>query len=163
MPQALALSPIKLSEQDDKSLGRQWRDREDNIVPLRPKVRSHDGAAYAAVNDDSPPNRGRWGPDKVPDLEVARWVGDLAAEWRAETLLASSMVETVLHPAYQRIIGLGRLAVPFVLIELRSEPNQWFWALRAMTGEDPAAEANSFAERRDAWLRWGRSRGYLSG
>src|SRR6267143_1313943 len=120
MPEALLLSPVRPSERDEESHGRHWREPDDNIVPLRPKVRSHDGATYAPDNDDSPPNRGRWGPDKVPELEVARLVGDLAAEWRADTLLTSSMVENVLHSAYQRIIGLGRLAVPFVLIELRS-------------------------------------------
>ena len=33
---------------------------------------------------------------------------------------------------YQRIVGMG-LSVPLILEELRREPDQWFWALEAIT------------------------------
>jgi hypothetical protein len=32
---------------------------------------------------------------------------------------------------------MGRDVVPLILADLRKEPYQWFWALRAITGEDP--------------------------
>ena len=38
---------------------------------------------------------------------------------------------------YQRIIGLGLPVVPLILEELNREPNQWFWALEAITEQKP--------------------------
>ena len=44
-----------------------------------------------------------------------------------------------MHPAYQQIVGMGRSAVPFILKELANGPGHWFWALRAISGEDPVS------------------------
>jgi len=68
-------------------------------------------------------------------------------------------------PEYQRIIGMGSVAIPLILAELRREPNQWFWALSAITDENPvdptaAGDVNRMA---DAWLEWGRNKGLISG
>ncbi len=38
---------------------------------------------------------------------------------------------------YQRIVGMGLSTVPLILEELRREPDQWFWALEAITEENP--------------------------
>lgn len=48
--------------------------------------------------------------DGLSDLE-ARFQS-LAERWRRETLLSSSGTEIVLHPAYQRIIGMDRPYCP---------------------------------------------------
>ena len=63
----------------------------------------------------------------------------LTATWRRETALRSSVTAIAMHPAYQQIIGLGEPALPLIFGELRREPDHWFWALGAITGENPVA------------------------
>jgi hypothetical protein len=74
----------------------------------------------------------------------------------------SSITDMVLLPSYQRIIGLGSGAIPLLLAELERKPDHWFWALQAITGEDPvpAASRGNLIEMSAAWLTWGRQRGY---
>src|ERR1700687_4065288 len=62
---------------------------------------------------------------------------ELARQWKEATEFTSSTTQMVMHPAYQQIIGMGREALPFLLAELRRKPDHWFWALKAITGEDP--------------------------
>ena len=87
----------------------------------------------------------------------------LAEEWRRETAPWSSVTDIVLHPAYQRIIGMGRAALPFILAELARQPDHWFWALRAITGENPVTDgdAGNLLRMRDAWVRLGQERGWF--
>lgn len=85
----------------------------------------------------------------------------LAEQWRRETEHVSSLKQACLHPAYQRIIGLGPAVVPALLRELEHTPDHWFWALKAITDEDPAQAEDSFEGARRAWLQWGRTKGYL--
>lgn len=86
---------------------------------------------------------------------------DLADRWEAETALESIVARKAVHPAYQRIIGMGDRAVPLILRRLQREPRQWFWALTAITGEDPAQGETTVDGASDAWLRWGRERGLV--
>ena len=67
-----------------------------------------------------------------------------------------------MHPAYQQIIGMGTDAIPFIVEELRQTPDQWFWALKAITGEDPVDPADRGRVRRmaDAWLELAKEHGY---
>jgi hypothetical protein len=67
----------------------------------------------------------------------------------------------VLHPAYQRIIGMGTAAVPFLLCELERRPDHWFWALTAITGADPVKPEHrgKLREMANAWLKWGKEQG----
>jgi hypothetical protein len=70
-----------------------------------------------------------------------------------------------MHPAYQRIIGMGRDALPFILEEFsKGELDDWFWAFYAITGENPITEemAGDMDKMAEAWLQWGRDAGYLS-
>lgn len=87
---------------------------------------------------------------------------NLASAWKEATRYCSSTTEVAMHPAYQQIIGMGRQAIPLILEELRAEPNQWFWALKAITGEDPVEEPDRGHVRRmaDAWLQWAEEHGY---
>lgn len=87
---------------------------------------------------------------------------ELAARWRAETFHMSSTHDVVLHPAYQQIIGLGISIVPLLLRELQERPEPWFWALTALTDDDPTVGTKTFDEAVQAWLSWGRDKGYLS-
>lgn len=87
----------------------------------------------------------------------------LAAQWREESALLSSTTEMVMLSPYQRIMAMGEKAIPFIMRELESEngqPDNWFWALRHITGENPVAperRGNRRAMAR-AWLDWARGR-----
>ena len=48
----------------------------------------------------------------------------LAAQWRRETGMMSLASKMAMHPAYQRIIGMGQPVVPLILRELEREPDQ---------------------------------------
>lgn len=87
----------------------------------------------------------------------------LADEWKHATSHLSSLTAKSMHPAYQRIIGMGQVVVPFILRELQREPDHWFWALRAVTGEDPVLQDHRgrMSEMAQDWIRWGRDRGYI--
>ena len=70
----------------------------------------------------------------------------------------------VLHPAYQQIVGMGAEALPFILAELERKPEHWFWALRAITREDPVPPShrgNVVLMARD-WLQWAKRKGLCS-
>ena len=87
----------------------------------------------------------------------------LVQQWRAETEFSSSLTEMAAHPAYQRIIGMGRLALPLIFRELAAEPDHWFWALKAITGGDPVPPSHrgNIEMMAADWLTWGKSRGYV--
>lgn len=86
----------------------------------------------------------------------------LANRWRRETKFSSSVDDKVLHAAYQKIIAMGRPAVPLVLEELKLRRGHWFWALHFMADTDPVPEGANVDAARDAWLDWGRREGYLN-
>lgn len=67
-----------------------------------------------------------------------------------------------MHPAYQKIIGMGELALPLIMRELRTRPNHWFWALKAITGEDPVPPQYRGQVRKmaAAWLDWWKENKY---
>jgi len=88
----------------------------------------------------------------------------LARKWKRETLLLSSLTEIAMHPAYQRIIGMGHAVVPYILNELEKESGHWFWALIYTTGVDPvsAEDKGNINRMRQTWLEWGRAQGHLA-
>ncbi len=92
--------------------------------------------------------------------ELERTFHANAEKWRKETGMFASIAQRAMHPSYLRIIGLGRQAIPLLLEELRERPDHWFWALRAVAGEDPVVAGSDFDEAVEAWLRWGREHGY---
>ncbi len=94
--------------------------------------------------------------------ELAATFQELVDEWRSQTAFSSSLIEIVMKPAYQRIIGMGRTAIPLILKELRKQLDHWFWALKAISGEDPVHEQDqgNLVKMRTAWLAWGAAHGY---
>jgi len=86
----------------------------------------------------------------------------LAEKWREDTMVLSVSHDIVFHPAYQRIIGMGRPALPLILRELQNRLDHWFWALHCISGEDPAREEDTIDGAARAWLDWGKQRGYIS-
>jgi hypothetical protein len=87
----------------------------------------------------------------------------LAAEWRAATTWTSSTTEAAMHPAYQAIIGMGQSALPLILQDLRDNSGHWYWALKAISNEDPVppCDRGSIKRMRAHWLKWGEAKGYL--
>jgi hypothetical protein len=86
-----------------------------------------------------------------------------ACQWIRETQHLSNVEQIVIHPAYQQIIGMGPVVVPYILEAMRIRPNHWFWALSAITGENPVLEedAGDIRKMTEAWLRLGRERGWI--
>jgi hypothetical protein len=88
----------------------------------------------------------------------------LAAEWKQQSGYLSNTAQMAMLTPYQRIIGMGMDVVPLILRELQRDPDQWFWALEAITEEDPVpTEAKGkVALMAQAWVEWGRQRGLLA-
>lgn len=84
-------------------------------------------------------------------------------KWKEDTQYLSSLSEIIMHPSYQRIIGLGPDVVPFILRELAENGGHWFWALQSLTGEDPVSASDRGRGRamREAWVEWGKSTNLL--
>lgn len=82
----------------------------------------------------------------------------LKTRWEADTAMLSSATEIAMHPDYQRIIGMGHTAIPFILLEMKKKPGHWFCALKSITGEDPVLpeQRGRMKEMTQAWLRWGK-------
>jgi hypothetical protein len=53
--------------------------------------------------------------------------------------------------------------IPLILAEMETTPGQWFWALAALTGEDPVPDADrgDVTAMTAAWLAWGRANGWI--
>jgi hypothetical protein len=89
----------------------------------------------------------------------------LRDQWHSERKDASWASSMAILPSYQKIIGMGPLAVPIILRQMESEgaePDHWFWALHVITGANPVSEADrgNIVKMAAAWLEWGRAEGY---
>jgi len=109
------------------------------------------------LSDDQPAKRETL--DRLFRSEVQRWKKD-TQHW-------SSVTRMLAHPSYIRIVGLVRLSTGdelarLLLEELESEPDHWFDALAAITGDDPVLPEHDFDEAVNAWLDWGRQKGLVS-
>ena len=92
-----------------------------------------------------------------------------AKEWKARKRTSSRAQDIIIHPSYMRIVGMGKPAVPFILLQLQAEvrhaePDHWFAALWAITGENPVPPASrgNLVEMAKAWIDWGVARGFLN-
>ena len=81
----------------------------------------------------------------------------LAAEWKERSRYLSNTAQMAMLEPYQRIIGMGPPVVPLILAELRREPDHWFWALEAITEENPVPPeaAGKVRPMAQAWIEWG--------
>lgn len=87
----------------------------------------------------------------------------LKTELEMDTAHLSSITDIAIHPAYQQIIGMGAIAIPYILATLRGKPGHWFWALKSITGEDPVPpdQRGRIKQMTEIWLRWGKEQGYI--
>jgi hypothetical protein len=139
--------------------------RRDRRVPTLEALRERDNPTFPALDD----TRAR----RLADLTIlptTPWIQPeledeflkLAATWREETEhLSSTTVFT--HAAYQRIIGLGPKVVPAILRDLARTGDHWFWALRAITGQNPVRpeDAGNVRKMAETWLAWGEAQGLV--
>lgn len=141
-------------------------------VTLKTALAALSGSYKAAIAEivqlDTEPIFGKFTTAQAPaepriDPAVATRFEELADQWRRETAMLSSIQEIVIHPAYQRIMAMGKPAIPLVLRRLRDEGGYWFWALLAMADleHDPAAALTRHSDARRAWLQWGNDQGLI--
>lgn len=100
-----------------------------------------------------------------PVSERAKLFRSLADEWRRQTAGLPRVKDRISHPLYLQIIDWGEDAVPHILSELMNrEPDHWFEALSQITGADPVPlqSRGNVREMADAWVRWGRLRGWIN-
>ncbi len=97
---------------------------------------------------------------------LTRSFHEQAERWKRETQHWSSVTKMLAHPSYLRIIGLSRLSTGdeierLLLEELQAEPDFWFDALMAITGENPVPPESDFDASVSAWLEWGKKKGII--
>jgi hypothetical protein len=87
----------------------------------------------------------------------------LTAQWKKETKFSSSLHDLVANEAYRQIIGMGEDAVPLILADMQVRPARWFWALSAITGENPIVSNHrgNIVEMTRDWIKWGAGKGLV--
>lgn len=90
---------------------------------------------------------------------------NFSAKWHQQIGPDSSLSNIVGNINYLQVIAMGKKVVPLILQELEREPAPWFVALQAITGENPVdhRSAGNFPKIAEAWLQWGRDRGFING
>jgi hypothetical protein len=88
---------------------------------------------------------------------------ELTLDWKSKSRHLSNTAQISMIFSYQKIIGMGPLVVPLILAELQREPDHWFWALEAITGENPVAKQDfgDIEASANAWISWGSQNGLL--
>ena len=89
----------------------------------------------------------------------------LADQWRTETRFSSNITANLMHPAYQRIMAMGKQVLPLILKELDERGGHWFHALHYLVkeNEDPVPPEHyaKIKLMREDWLQWGRLNNWL--
>jgi hypothetical protein len=101
---------------------------------------------------------------QAPQYDVRDRFQALAAQWKEKSRYLSNTAQMAMLKPYQQIIGMGDRVVPLILEELQREPDHWFWALEAITQENPVPpeSAGKVGQMAAAWISWGKARGYLT-
>ncbi len=88
----------------------------------------------------------------------------LADEWRLKRALVSSIERMTKIPEYQEIIRMGVAATPWIIDQLRAQPDHWFPALEAVTGVNPVKTSSEghMAEMASDWCAWFEQNGTTS-
>lgn len=98
---------------------------------------------------------------RQPSLRV-RFLA-LADKWESETRFTSSLRDLISNDSYRKIIAMGAPVVPLLLSKIRDRPQGWFWALTAITGENPilGEHRGNITEMVRDWLNWGSQKGLI--
>lgn len=100
---------------------------------------------------------------RSPAVSIDAVFSALADAWETDTKFVSSIPKIVMHPAHQKIIGMGREVLPLILRRMRDRGGYWFWALETIARESPilAEHAGHAESMKRAWLDWGTERGLI--
>jgi hypothetical protein len=100
----------------------------------------------------------------VAGTELRERFEQLKDEWKAQSRYLSNTAQMAMLWPYQQIIGMGSAAVGLILAELHKETDHWFWALEAITGENPVPPeaAGKVEQMAKAWIDWGRRKGFFA-
>ncbi len=103
-------------------------------------------------------------PTPVVEADLRERFEQLRDEWKSQSRYLSNTAQMAMLWPYQQIIGMGPAAVALILAELRRETDHWFWALEAITAENPVSSdaAGKVDETAKIWLDWGRRKGLLT-
>jgi hypothetical protein len=108
-------------------------------------------------------------PPAVPPSErVEQQFRRLEAQWSADTRFLSDPAKIMGHPAMRAIIAMGGEVVPIILRDLQAKGSLMVWALPEITGGKLAPPTTDGAFLKwdvhaqiEAWLQWGREKGFL--
>ena len=81
----------------------------------------------------------------------------MVAEWRIETAYTSLARDKIDHPAFKKIVGIGPIAIPWILTEIRHRPDFLVLALHQIHKYEnpvPASARGTLNEIVNAWLSW---------
>jgi hypothetical protein len=78
----------------------------------------------------------------------------LANEWKLETSHLSFIRQKIAHVAFLKILLMGEKALPYIIEEIQTDPNHWFFALRLISGDNPVRAGASVEEAVAAWTDW---------
>ena len=97
------------------------------------------------------------------NLELKEEFDALASIWYRETRMLSFIRQKAIHPSYQRIIGMGKEALPFIFGELAKGKGDWMWALECITRlpKNPVPAGATYKEAVRIWLQWATEHGYF--
>ena len=97
------------------------------------------------------------------DTELEHTFRALAEQWRRETRMLSSDSDIAANFSYHQIIGMGEKALPLIFREMQEKGGRWFWALRAITRQNPIRpeDRGNVRKMTQAWLEWGRQHNYV--
>lgn len=103
-------------------------------------------------------------PSALSGASIEERFRRLATEWKEQSRYLSNTAQMAMLKPYQRIIGLGLPVVPLILEELNREPNQWFWAIEAITEQNPVPPEATGQVRlmAQAWIEWGKQQGFVA-
>lgn len=88
---------------------------------------------------------------------------ELANRWHEETDYLSSPLDITDNDNYLKIISMGESVIPHILQDLQERGGNWYRVLRILSGVDPVSPEvrGEVPKMKDAWLRWGREKGYI--
>ncbi len=101
---------------------------------------------------------------REPTTDLEAEFQKLANQWRHDTGHFSFVSQMITHPAYQSILDMGEPAIPLILKDLQAQPDHWFPALAAISGESPQIPDEDRGRIRaisKIWIEWGKTKGYI--
>jgi len=101
----------------------------------------------------------------MPDtaIQIKDLFQELKTEWKVKSRYMSNTAQIATVWEYQQIIGMGRPALPLILKELEQETDHWFWALEAISGDDPVPpdHVGDVEKMAKTWIEWGKQKGII--